>query len=317
MPEAIITVDHVTKEFGGVRALDDLSLKIEEGVIYGLLGPNGAGKTTLVRILATLTKPTKGTVTIAGLDVQREANEVRKVIGLAGQYAAVDEFLTGRETLEMVGALYHLPSREVRQRAADLLDQLSLSDAADRPAKTYSGGMRRRLDLAASLVFQPKVMLLDEPTTGLDPRTRRELWEVIRGLARDGSTILLTTQYLEEADALTSYITMIDHGRIAAQGTPLELKRTLGAELVEVHFNPKDLASGRATLAKLAPKQLSEDETTGAFRLPATAGSTTLLEVAHALSQAKIQPEELSLHRPSLDDVFLAVTGQVGGKEER
>jgi ABC-2 type transport system ATP-binding protein len=310
MAKSIIRVKNVSKYFGEVKALDNLSLEIEPGVIYGLLGPNGAGKTTLVRLLSTLITPTSGEIEVAGLNVVREANEVRKIIGLAGQYAAVDEFLTGRETLEMVGSLYHLPKKQVRERAAELLYQLSLTDAADRPAKTYSGGMRRRLDLAASLVTRPKVMFLDEPTAGLDPRTRRELWEVIRELARDGSTVLLTTQYLDEADALTGYITLIDRGRIAAEGTPSELKRTLGAELIEISFPMSARAAGRRVLEEINAKELIEDEITGTFRLPASEGSQTLLHVAQALEKAQVKPDEISLHRPSLDDVFLAVTGQ-------
>mgnify|MGYP001600708828 FL=1 len=210
----------------------------------------------------------------------------------------------------MVGTLYHLSKKVVRERAVELLEQFSLADAADRPAKTYSGGMHRRLDLAASLMIKPKVMFLDEPTTGLDPRTRRELWEVIRGLARDGTTVLLTTQYLDEADTLTDYITLIDHGQIAAQGTPSDLKRTLGADLIEIRFTPKDAAAGRRVLAGIDEEHLIEDVIAGTFRLPASEGSKTFLHVAQAFEKAAIEPEEISLHRPSLDDVFLAMTGE-------
>lgn len=220
--------------------------------------------------------------------------------------------MTGRETLEMVGNLYHLPKAEVKSRATKILEQLSLTDAADRPAKTYSGGMRRRLDLGASLMFQPKIVFLDEPTTGLDPRTRLELWDVIRNLAKSGSTVLLTTQYLEEADALASKITVIDHGKVVAEGTATELKNSLGADVVEVHFADKDRAKGREALHKLSNRVI-EDELTGAYRLPAKEGSKTLLQVAQALDTAKIEPVELSLHRPTLDDVFLAVTGHKAG----
>lgn len=308
MAEPIIRATNVTKRYREVRALDQLSLEIQPGVVYGLLGPNGAGKTTLIRLLATLLRPDEGHLTVAGVDVVKHPDRVRASIGLAGQFAAVDEFLTGRETLEMVGALYHLPKSEAKKRAADLLERLSLTDAADRPAKTYSGGMRRRLDLAASLIVHPKVIFLDEPTTGLDPRTRLELWEVIRDLARDGSTILLTTQYLEEADALANYISVIDHGRIVAQGTPVELKNSLGRDIVEVHVDVAQRAAVRTVLAELG-NDVTEDELTGSLRVPAKQGSKTLLTVAQALQGAGIEPDEISLHRPTLDDVFLAVTG--------
>ncbi len=308
--EPIITIKNVSKDFGKVKALDNISLEIEPGIIYGLLGPNGAGKTTLIRILATLLEPTKGTLSVAGYDVMTQSKEVRTQIGLAGQFAAVDDFMTGRETLHMVGKLYHMPKAEIKKQADSLLERLSLTDAADRTAKTYSGGMRRRLDLAASLMFRPKVIFLDEPTTGLDPRTRLELWEVIRGLARDGSTVLLTTQYLEEADALCNYITMIDHGKIAVQGTPAELKNSLGADIVEIHFKESGREKGRVVLEGINKTELTEVEATGAFRLPAKQGSKTLLAVAQALQTAGVEPDEISFHRPSLDDVFLAVTGK-------
>ncbi len=309
MAKPIIKIKNVSKNFGKVKALDKLSLEIEGGTVHSLLGPNGAGKTTLIRILATLLMPDSGTIEIAGLDVVNQGKEIRKFIGLAGQFAAVDDFLTGRETLEMVGALYHMPKQDAKKRAKELLDQFSLTDAADRPAKTYSGGMRRRLDLAASLVFRPKVIFLDEPTTGLDPRTRLELWDVIRSLARDGSTVLLTTQYLEEADALANTITVIDKGRVAVQGTAAELKNSLGADVVEVRLPAKHRAKGLAILKEIDAENVKEDDVTGALRLPAKEGNKTLLKVANALGQASIEPEEISLHRPSLDDVFLAVTG--------
>ncbi len=304
----IIRVSDVTKRFGAVLALDSLSLEIYQGTIHGLLGPNGAGKTTLVRLLATLMKPDSGTLEVAGHDVLKYPKEVRSVIGLAGQYAAVDGFLTGRETLEMVGALYHMQRRDIKKRVDELLERLSLSDAADRTAKTYSGGMKRRLDVAAALVFHPKVIFLDEPTTGLDPRTRAELWEVIRDLVRDGSTILLTTQYLEEADALANIITVIDKGRIAVQGTAHELKRSLGQDIVEVHIAKVFREKAQAVLERIDGKNLTHDDMIGVFRLPAREKSKTLLLVAEALQKAGIEPEEISLHRPSLDDVFLAAT---------
>ncbi len=310
MSSPIIRVKNVTKRFGAVIALDALSLEIQQGAIHGLLGPNGAGKTTLVRLLATLTRPDSGTLEVAGHDVVHHPKEVRSVIGLAGQHAAVDGFLTGRETLEMVGALYHMPKHDIKNRVNELLERLSLSDSADRLAKTYSGGMKRRLDVAAALVFRPKVIFLDEPTTGLDPRTRAELWEVIRDLARDGSTILLTTQYLEEADALATIITVIDKGRIAVHGTPSELKRSLGQDIVEVHISKALREKAHMVLGSLEPKNLTYDDTIGVFRLPAREKSKTLLLVAETLQKAGIEPEEISLHRPSLDDVFLAVTEQ-------
>lgn len=306
----IIRVNNVSKHYGAVKAVDGLSLEIEEGSIYGLLGPNGAGKTTLVRILATLLPPDGGTVEIAGLDVVKQAKVIRSMIGLAGQYAAVDGFLTGRETLEMVGKLYHMSRKEIKQRADELLERLDLSDAADRIAKTYSGGMRRRLDVAAALVARPKIIFLDEPTTGLDPRTRIELWEVIRDLCRDGSTILLTTQYLEEADALANYITVIDRGKVAIAGTASELKSSLGQDVIMVRFARAAQEQGRTVLAQFDKVHLAEDEITGAFRLPAPDKGKTLLALAEALQRAHIDPDEISLHRPTLDDVFLAVTGK-------
>lgn len=306
----IIRVNTIAKHYGAVKALDGLSLEIEEGAIYGLLGPNGAGKTTLVRILATLLTPDGGTVEIAGLDLCKNGKAIRSMIGFAGQYAAVDGFLTGRETLEMVGKLYHMPAKEVKQRASELLERLSLADVADRIAKTYSGGMRRRLDVAAALVFRPKIIFLDEPTTGLDPRTRIELWEIIRDLARDGSTILLTTQYLEEADALASHITVIDKGKIAIQGTTQELKSSLGQDVIVVRFTKAAHEQGKQVLAAFDAAHLTEDEITGSFRLPAPGKGKTLLAVAEALQCAEVDPDELSLHRPTLDDVFLAVTGK-------
>jgi ABC-2 type transport system ATP-binding protein len=309
MAEAIIHIKDITKRFGKTVALDRLSLDIKEGTIHALLGPNGAGKTTLVRLLATLTMPDSGTMNVAGFDVCTQGAKVRHQIGLAGQFAAVDEFMTGRETLEMVGELYHMKKADVKSRAKELLERLGLTEAADRPAKTYSGGMRRRLDVGASLVYQPKIIFLDEPTTGLDPRTRSELWSIIRDLAKDGSTILLTTQYMEEADALADHITVIDKGRIAAEGTPAELKKSLGQDVIEVRFKESQQAKGEETLLKI-DNNLNIDSLTGAVRLPAKDGSKTLLLAADALTQAGIEPEEISLHRPSLDDVFLAVTGR-------
>lgn len=307
MSKPIITVKNITKKFGKTIALNNLSLEIKEGSIHALLGPNGAGKTTLVRLLSTLSFPDSGTMKVAGFDVCKEPSKVRHEIGLAGQFAAVDEFLTGRETLEMVGELYHMKKSDVKAKATELLEKLRLTEAADRPAKTYSGGMRRRLDVGASLVYEPKVIYLDEPTTGLDPRTRSELWDLIKGLVKDGSTILLTTQYMEEADALADYITVIDRGKIVAEGTPLELKKSLGRDVVEVHFLEKEFDKGSKAILEIDPKAKIDAESCS-VNLPAKEGSKTLLDVAAKLKKLSIEPEEISLHRPSLDDVFLAVT---------
>jgi ABC-2 type transport system ATP-binding protein len=309
MPEAIIEAKNIRKAFGKTVALDGLSLSVEKGTIHALLGPNGAGKTTLVRLLSTLSYPDSGEMKVAGFDVCNEPSKVRHQIGLAGQFAAVDDFLTGRETLEMVGSLYHMSKSQIKKKANELLEKLRLMDAADRPAKTYSGGMRRRLDVGASLVYEPKVIFLDEPTTGLDPRTRNELWEMIRGLVKDGSTILLTTQYMEEADALADYITVIDKGGVVAEGTPLELKKSLGRDVVEVHFTKEQFDKGSKAVLELDPSAKLDEEACS-IGLPAKEGSKTLLDVAAKLKKLSIEPEEISLHRPSLDDVFLAVTGK-------
>jgi len=310
MANSIITTTNISHSFGKTEALKNVSIAVEEGTIYGLLGPNGAGKTTLIRILATLLIPTKGKATVAGFDVVSQPDHVRATIGLAGQFAAVDDFLTGRETLEMVGSLYHLSTKEAKRRAQNLLERLSLTDAADRIARTYSGGMRRRLDIGASLIGEPKILFLDEPTTGLDPRTRAEVWDIIRGLVKSGSTILLTTQYLEEADALAQYIAVIDHGSVVAEGTSAELKNKLGRDVVEVSVSTKDLPKVLELLKKVADEDPTVDELTGHVRIPAKEGSKTLLAAAHALEEHKITVEEIALHRPSLDDVFLAVTGK-------
>lgn len=316
MPNPIIRTEHLIHSFGKTRALDDVSLGIDEGMVYGLLGPNGAGKTTLVRILATLLQPTSGTATVGGYDVIHHAKQVRRIIGLAGQFAAVDDFLTGRETLEMVGRFYHLSGAESRKRAEKLLERLSLTEAADRIARTYSGGMRRRLDIGASLIGEPKILFLDEPTTGLDPRTRVEVWEIVKDLVRNGSTILLTTQYLEEADALAQYISVVDHGRIVAQGTSIELKNSLGQDIVEVAVPREQRDAVQRILQSISGEQPKVDDVTGHFRITARDGSKTLLTAAHALEQQKIPVHEIALHRPSLDDVFLAVTGKPTKQEE-
>ncbi len=312
--ESVISVKNVKKSFGKVKALNGVSIEVEKGKIYGLLGPNGAGKTTLVRALATLIDTDSGKITINGLDLSTKQDEVRRMIGLAGQFAAVDEFLTGRETLMMVARLYHVPKKEAKKRAEELLERLSLMDAADRPAKTYSGGMRRRLDLGASLVGKPEIIFMDEPTTGLDPRTRQELWEIIRELVDEGRTLLLTTQYLEEADALCDYISIIDRGKVVQQGTANQLKASLGRDVVEVHVAPADQDKAIELMKALSKSQPKIDEMTRSISVRAAKGTETLLKVVAAFGEAKIKIRDVSVHRPSLDDVFLAVTGKKGKK---
>lgn len=311
---AVISVKNVKKYFGKVKALDGVSIEVEKGKIYGLLGPNGAGKTTLVRALATLIDTDSGTVTINGLDLAAKQDEIRRMIGLAGQFAAVDDFLTGRETLMMVARLYRVPKKEAKLRTEELLERLSLMDAADRPAKTYSGGMRRRLDLGASLVGKPEIIFMDEPTTGLDPRTRQELWEIIRELVDEGRTLLLTTQYLEEADALCDYISIIDRGKVVQQGTANQLKASLGRDVVEVHVAPADQERAIELMKTLTKSDPKIDEMTRSISVRANKGTDTLLKVVSAFGDAKIKIRDVSVHRPSLDDVFLAVTGKKGNK---
>jgi ABC-2 type transport system ATP-binding protein len=289
-------------------ALDNVSLRAQTGKVTGLLGPNGAGKSTLIKIMTTLLEPEKGTVFVDEVDVLRQPAVARKRIGLAGQYAAVDAFLTGRETLEMVGRLYGMSKSDARGRAADLLKRLGLVEAADKQTKTYSGGMRRRLDLGASLVATPKVLFLDEPTTGLDPRTRLQLWDIIRDLVSQGVTILLTTQYLEEADALCDYIYVIDKGKTIIEGTAEDLKNSLGQDVIELKVSDENLNKAQSLLEKTFQQELTADKLTRRLTMHTTSGSDDLLEVAGALKKAKIKVEELSLHRPTLDDVFLAVT---------
>ncbi|MBI3624099.1 ATP-binding cassette domain-containing protein [Candidatus Saccharibacteria bacterium] len=305
-----IEIQGVSKHFGSVKALQNVDLKATRGKVTGLLGPNGAGKTTLIKVMATLLQPDGGQVQVDGVDVLHSAAKARRRIGLAGQFAAVDDFLTGRETLEMVGRLYHLPKKEVKKKAQDLLDRLGLDEAADRQTKTYSGGMRRRLDLGASLVATPNVLFLDEPTTGLDPRTRFQLWDIIRELIKQGVTILLTTQYLEEADALADYLYVIDHGRMIAEGTAEQLKGSLGQDVIELKVAENQLIEARQVLSDSLKRKVEVDELTRRVRLRTKNGSDDLLAAASALKQAKIKAEELSVHRPSLDDVFLAITGK-------
>lgn len=303
-----INAESVVKHFGKIHALDGVSLKADYGKVTGLLGPNGSGKTTLIKIMTSLLEPTKGKVLIDGIDVHAHPNQVRSIIGLAGQYAAVDDYLTGRETLEMVGMLYHMPKKEIKTRTNELLEQLGLQDAADRQTKTYSGGMRRRLDLGASLVSTPKVLFLDEPTTGLDPRTRLQLWGIIQDLVSKGVSILLTTQYLEEADALADNMYVLNHGKVIAKGTSGSLKRSLGLDIVEVTVKQQQLLEAQDALAKKLKKDIKIDDLTRQLQIKTKNGSDDILLVAQILHDIKVKPEELSLHRPSLDDVFMALT---------
>jgi ABC-2 type transport system ATP-binding protein len=309
MTAPIVQVRDVVHDFGRVRALDGVTLDVEPGVLYGLLGPNGAGKTTLIRVLATLLRPVSGTVSVAGVDVLADPTGARARIGLAGQFAAVDAYLTGRENVEMVGRLYGLSGPDARRRADDVLERIGLSADAGRRVSTYSGGMRRRLDLAASLVGRPQVMFLDEPTTGIDPRSRMEVWELIVDLVAQGTTVLLTTQYLEEADRLADRIAVIDGGRIVTEGTADELKERVASAVLEIRPSAEDLERARAILADVVGEDPTTDPSGTTLRMPARDGTATLVAAVRALDGAGIAPEDVTLQRPSLDDVFLAVTG--------
>ena len=307
-----VRVEGVVKRFGATTALAGVDLEVPEGMVFGLLGPNGAGKTTLIRILATLLEPDAGRAEVLGHDVVAESPSVRALLALTGQFAAVDELLTGRENLEMFGRLFRLSRADARRRASELLPRFELVDAADRTAKTYSGGMRRRLDLASSLLTQPRVLFLDEPTTGLDPRSRNEIWEIVRDLRREGTTILLTTQYLEEADLLADEIAVIDHGRVIAQGTGSELKDRVGGQILEVELTDvlqRDAAE--AALLRVGCGPPEEDGRPNRLTLPAPRESLVLVEEAAAeLRRAGIAVSDLGLRRPTLDDVFLQLTGE-------
>jgi len=308
--KSVIAEDLVkTYRNGAVRALDHLSLDVEEGTVLSVLGPNGAGKTTCVRILATLLRPDSGHAMVGGIDVIKHPDKVREVIGLSGQYAAVDEILTGWDNLVMFGQLYHLGKKEAIARADELLERFSLTESAKRPIKTYSGGMRRRLDLAASLIVKPKVLFLDEPTTGLDPRGRQEMWRVIEELVKGGVTLLLTTQYLEEADQLADEIAVIDHGKVIARGTSDALKKQVGGERLEIVVEAHNIVKAMEVVANISGNKATLDEGLRMISAPVSTGATALIETLRSLDAAGIHPLDVGLKRPSLDDVFLSLTG--------
>jgi ABC-2 type transport system ATP-binding protein len=310
---ASVVAENIFKTYKGsdVPALGGVSITIERGQVYGLLGPNGAGKTTLIRVLATLLKPDSGQAMVEGLDVVVDPIGVRTKIGLGGQYAAVDEFLTGRENVEMVGRLYNLSKAEARSRADEVLERIDLVDAADRPVRTYSGGMRRRLDLAASLVGRPEVLFLDEPTTGIDPRSRVDIWELIEDLVSGGTTLLLTTQYLEEADFLADTIGVIDRGLLIAEGTSDDLKQTIGGVVIELHVAAHDRDRATVILREMVDSEPMFDAERELLVIPATDGSQSLIEVVRAMDTASVPIMDIELHKPTLDDVFLSLTGHI------
>ena len=313
-----VVAENLVKTYskGSVRALDGLSLDVEEGTVLGVLGPNGSGKTTTVRILATLLKPDSGHAMVGGIDVVKNPKAVREIIGLSGQYAAVDETLTGWENLVMFGRLYHLSADQARVRARELLEQFSLTDAAKRPIKTFSGGMRRRLDLAASLIIRPKVLFLDEPTTGLDPRGRMDMWGVIEGLVKEGVTLLLTTQYLDEADQLSDDIAVIDRGTVIARGTSDHLKDKVGGERLEIVVSEKDITAARQIIDRVSGSTSTVDAGLRKISAPVTSGSAALVGVIREFDAQGLHPLDVALKRPSLDDVFMSLTGHVAEEEK-
>lgn len=311
-----IEVSGLKKNFGEVQALRGIDFTVEQGTIVGLLGPNGSGKTTTVRILATLLKADGGSAKVSGFDVAINSDAVKETIGLTGQYAAVDEYLTGRENLQLFGQLFHLSKKQASERADELLQRFDLADAADRGIKGYSGGMRRRLDLAASLIGRPEVLFLDEPTTGLDPRSRLGMWEVIESLVAGGTTVLLTTQYLEEADQLASRSVVLDHGSVIAQGTSDELKSQVGGDRVElVVDSPDQTESAKQALAPIASGEINLNVQEHKVIVPTSGGSRAVVEAVRLLDEAKIAIADISLRRPTLDDVFLSLTGRVAQDE--
>ena len=315
--KSVIAEDLVkTYRNGAVRALDHLSLDVEEGTVLSVLGPNGAGKTTTVRILATLLRPDSGRAMVGGIDVIKHPEKVREVIGLSGQYAAVDEILTGWDNLVMFGQLYHLGKKASIARAEELLERFSLTESAKRPINTYSGGMRRRLDLAASLIVKPKVLFLDEPTTGLDPRGRQEMWSVIEELVKGGVTLLLTTQYLEEADQLADEIAVIDHGKVIARGTSDALKKQVGGERLEIVVENQHIPKTMEVVANVSGNKATLDEGLRLVSAPVSTGATALIETLRSLDTAGIHPLDVGLKRPSLDDVFLSLTGHIAEEKK-
>jgi ABC-2 type transport system ATP-binding protein len=305
-----IKASGLAKAYGDVVALNGIDIEVEQGTVLGLLGPNGSGKTTTVRILATLLQADSGSASVGGFDVATQPDEVRSVIGLTGQYAAVDEYLTGRENLELFGRLFHLSKFDAAKRAAELLDRFDLSDAADRGIKGYSGGMRRRLDLAASLIGRPNVLFLDEPTTGLDPRSRQGMWEVIEDLISEGTTVLLTTQYLEEADQLANRIVVLDHGNVIAKGPSNELKSKVGGDRIEIVVESVgDVSNAAALIQEFGSAPAITEDLTKTILLPVAGGSTAIVNIVRKLDENKISIADIALRRPTLDDVFLSLTG--------